>query len=258
MRSNFLKLSVLCCVLALVAFGSLGAVTSSQAAQSTMGATMAASMSASMAPTMSGMGSTMSATMSVTMSSTMMSTMSMSSTMASTMAAGSSTQFAPCPNAATMAATMSGTMMSTMSATMAASMAATTVPKAYLGVSAEQVQQCGARVLEVKAGTPAEKAGLQVNDVIVAVDGKAISGLDELRTAIQGKNPGDTVRLTYLRGSQQSDVTVTLAAIPADTTATMAATMSSGSGSGSSATMSATMGAGSSATMSATMAATAR
>ena len=53
----------------------------------------------------------------------------------------------------------------------------------------------------VSAGGPAAKAGLQVGDVIVAVDGKATLTSDALGTVLAGLKPGQTVKLTVQRQS---------------------------------------------------------
>jgi membrane-associated protease RseP (regulator of RpoE activity) len=94
----------------------------------------------------------------------------------------------------------------------------------YLGIAAEQVEQCGARVLEVKADSGADKANVQAGDVIVAVEGKPITGVADLRDAVRNKQAGDKLKLTLQRGTNQLDLTVTLGAIPQSTTATQAAT----------------------------------
>jgi putative serine protease PepD len=61
-------------------------------------------------------------------------------------------------------------------------------------------------------GGPAEKAGLQAGDLILALDGKAVLGSSELIVAIRSKQPGDTVTLTVRRNGSEHDVKVTLGA----------------------------------------------
>ncbi len=75
-----------------------------------------------------------------------------------------------------------------------------------LGVNARQ----GAVVLQVQPGGPAASAGLQRGDVITEVDGKPLQGDSGLAEAIYPHKPGDTVTLTVLRGSQSTQVKVTL------------------------------------------------
>jgi putative serine protease PepD len=87
---------------------------------------------------------------------------------------------------------------------------------AFLGIGLEDSSRSGggAAVTEVRSNTPADKAGLQVGDVITAVDGKKISSADELRSAITAHSPGDRVSITYVRGDQSHTVQVTLAERP--------------------------------------------
>ena len=63
-------------------------------------------------------------------------------------------------------------------------------------------------------GSPAEAAGLQAGDIIVAVDGEQITMDTDLSTLIVGYAPGDTVTLRVLRGSSAREVEVTLGELP--------------------------------------------
>jgi PDZ domain-containing protein len=54
----------------------------------------------------------------------------------------------------------------------------------------------GALVTDVLAGSPAEKAHIEPTDVIVAVDGKPVRKVSDLRPLISAHRPGDTVRLS--------------------------------------------------------------
>ncbi len=56
------------------------------------------------------------------------------------------------------------------------------------------------------------KAG---GDVITAVDGKPITGMEDLISAVNAKQPGDSVTLTVLRDGSSKEVTVKLADRPA-------------------------------------------
>jgi serine protease Do/serine protease DegQ len=60
----------------------------------------------------------------------------------------------------------------------------------------------GALVAEVAEGSAAERAGLQVGDVIVALDGAPLSGVMALRNRIGLLRIGETVRLTVIRKGQ--------------------------------------------------------
>jgi 2-alkenal reductase len=86
----------------------------------------------------------------------------------------------------------------------------------------------GIYVTSVVPGGPAEQAGVLAasqtistsglragGDLIIAVDGTPVQWFDDLmRYLILNKAPGDTVVLTVLRGSEQVDLTLTLAARP--------------------------------------------
>ena len=84
------------------------------------------------------------------------------------------------------------------------------VKHAYLGVQIGTT----AKVTGVRSGTPAARARLRVGDVITSVDGKRISSATELRSAIDAKQPGDAITVTFKRGSTTKTVRVTLTTRP--------------------------------------------
>ena len=51
-------------------------------------------------------------------------------------------------------------------------------------------------------GTAADQAGLREGDVIVRFAGAAIDGLEDLRTLVRDRRPGDTVAVLYLRDGE--------------------------------------------------------
>lgn len=57
----------------------------------------------------------------------------------------------------------------------------------------------GAYVLEVESGSPAEQAGMLVDDIVVSVDGTRISSKEEMTSILQSKQAGDTVILKVYR-----------------------------------------------------------
>jgi S1-C subfamily serine protease len=76
-------------------------------------------------------------------------------------------------------------------------------------------------ILKVRPNSPAAAAGLQgtrrdqtgnilLGDVIVGVDGQAITRSAELLTALERLQVGDKVTVTILRNNQRQDVKVTL------------------------------------------------
>jgi len=78
----------------------------------------------------------------------------------------------------------------------------------YFGVK----QGKGVLVSEVTKGGPADKAGLKAADVIVQVDSKSVSSVEELRTALSDDFTGDTrkVSLTIVRDHHEQTVTADL------------------------------------------------
>ncbi len=62
----------------------------------------------------------------------------------------------------------------------------------------------------VIAGSPADKAGLVENDIILEFNGKKITADNSLASAIQKLNPGDTVQLKVLRQGKEKNISVTL------------------------------------------------
>jgi S1-C subfamily serine protease len=115
------------------------------------------------------------------------------------------------------------------------------VHHAFLGVSGADVTprlaealnlsvEQGALVNEVTKGGPAEDAGVQAGDepvtvegqqafaggdVIVAIDGEPVTGMDDVISVVNSKRAGDEVTLTVLRDGSEMDITVTLGDRPA-------------------------------------------
>jgi S1-C subfamily serine protease len=115
------------------------------------------------------------------------------------------------------------------------------VDHAYLGISGHAVKpdvadtynlpvDAGVLVATVTDDSGADKAGLKGGetqvvvagetyvlggDIIVGIDGKPISSVEELRDAIAAHEPGQKVRLTVFRGAKKTSVTVKLGRQPA-------------------------------------------
>jgi len=112
------------------------------------------------------------------------------------------------------------------------------VEHAYLGVAVTTIPDAvasqlglpaGVEVTQVRAGTPAEKAGLKAStgtrsvggapyaiggDVITRVNGKRVGSVEDLQSEIGSRSPGTTVSLTYVRSGQTHVVQVTLGSRP--------------------------------------------
>ena len=93
----------------------------------------------------------------------------------------------------------------------------------FLGVSTEEVtrenmpryglagEPRGVGVRTVVKGSPAEKAGLRANDVIVRFDGEPVTSVRKLTRLIQESSPDHTARITVLRGGAEQEVSAKLA-----------------------------------------------
>ncbi len=101
--------------------------------------------------------------------------------------------------------------------------------RAYLGVTAVDSSAAnsygygqnsaatiaGAVVEQIGSGSPAAQAGMQVGDVITAVNGTAISGQDDLLNALANATPGATMTLTVNRDGSTISVKVQLGELSA-------------------------------------------
>jgi len=93
-----------------------------------------------------------------------------------------------------------------------------TAKHAFLGVGLDDgtatvdgVTRAGAVVKQVSEGSPAAEAGLQPDDVVVGIDGRAVGGAESLTAYVRSHAAGDQVTLTVARGGKALDVEVTLA-----------------------------------------------
>ncbi|MBI4544923.1 MAG: M28 family peptidase [Gemmatimonadetes bacterium] len=79
---------------------------------------------------------------------------------------------------------------------------------AYLGTVPDFTPvEHGVRLSGVRAGSPAEQAGLRAGDILVRFNDRDIADLFALTAALRAAAPGDTARIGLLRGGE--DVTVT-------------------------------------------------
>ncbi|MFJ7629939.1 trypsin-like peptidase domain-containing protein [Streptomyces sp. NPDC097595] len=62
----------------------------------------------------------------------------------------------------------------------------------------------------VTAGGPADKAGIEADDVITEVDGARVHSGEELIVKIRSHRPGDDLKLTVTRGGKDLSITLTL------------------------------------------------
>jgi len=72
--------------------------------------------------------------------------------------------------------------------------------------------ETGVAVAAVSTGTSAEAGGMQAGDVIVGWDDKKIADMRDLFERLQMHEPGDTVKITVIRGSEKVVLDITLKA----------------------------------------------
>ena len=90
------------------------------------------------------------------------------------------------------------------------------VRRAYIGIAAQQfalsrrrrhaaglTQESAVMVASVEPGSPAERAGLNSGDVILALDALAITGADDLIRVLAGDKIGRTIELEVLHNGSQ-------------------------------------------------------
>jgi len=95
-------------------------------------------------------------------------------------------------------------------------------PSAFLGVEVTSVdtviaeqfglpKACGVLVNSVVDNSPAERAGLQRSDCLLSVNNIAVENVDGFREIMAKLNPGDEVRIIYIRDGQKDTAYATLA-----------------------------------------------
>src|SRR5262249_48810753 len=93
------------------------------------------------------------------------------------------------------------------------------IRRSYIGVSAQTApihrrlvryydlpKETGVIVLSAESNSPAQRAGLREGDVIVALDGQPVAGVDDLHRVLSDVRTGATSELTILRGTDRLKV----------------------------------------------------
>lgn len=68
----------------------------------------------------------------------------------------------------------------------------------------------GAAISRIENNSPAEKAGLQIGDIIIAANGQAIKDSHDIRNLVGLLQVGDNVAIDYFRGNEKKTVTATI------------------------------------------------
>jgi S1-C subfamily serine protease len=90
------------------------------------------------------------------------------------------------------------------------------VRRAFIGIAAQQIaiprrlrhaaelnQESAVLAATVEAGSPADRAGVKTRDIILSLDGTAITGGDDLIRVLAGDKIGRTVEIEILRGGSR-------------------------------------------------------
>ena len=82
-----------------------------------------------------------------------------------------------------------------------------TIP-GFLGVHVRPDAQGRPVVEDVQPDSPADRAGLKVDDLVVRLDGKEVTSADAFRTALHAKAAGDSVQLATMRDGKPLEMSV--------------------------------------------------
>jgi S1-C subfamily serine protease len=101
------------------------------------------------------------------------------------------------------------------------------VSRAYLGIGTQQVSlrenwvdelklasDRGLLVVSLARGGPAERAGVFVGDIVVALDGQPCRDVDDLHAALGAARVGQSLKLELIRGGARSECAVVVAERP--------------------------------------------
>ncbi|MCI0462601.1 MAG: PDZ domain-containing protein [Gemmataceae bacterium] len=80
----------------------------------------------------------------------------------------------------------------------------------YLGIELAETAEGGARISRVAPDSPAAKAGLKAEDLIVSLADQEIQDAESLLSAMQRSKPGDVVAIRVKRGSEEIKLEATL------------------------------------------------
>ena len=106
-------------------------------------------------------------------------------------------------------------------------MTGATISRGYIGASIQNLStdladswglsgRKGAQVADLVPGGPAERAGLQPGDVVVAVNGAPVRTKEEMTREVARAHPGDTIHLDVYRGGHERTIDIKAGTRPSE------------------------------------------
>ena len=83
-----------------------------------------------------------------------------------------------------------------------------------MGYGIDLIADYGVIIIETFKDSPASEAGIQPNDVVIAIDGKKVEDMSDLKRKLFEYKDGDKSEFTILRNGEELKLTVTLKAKP--------------------------------------------
>ncbi len=101
------------------------------------------------------------------------------------------------------------------------------VVRGFLGVQLDDLQSGmgdyfgvengkGVIIMSVVEGSPAEKAGIKADDIVVEFEGEPVTNMNEFRNKVAMHKPGSKIALVVVRDKQRKTITATLDELPKD------------------------------------------
>ena len=95
------------------------------------------------------------------------------------------------------------------------------IKRGYLGISSQLVQlpeaqragrseEHGLLIVQVDEGSPAQKGGLLLGDILIAIDGHPLKDAEDLRSLLTGDRVGKTIPVEVIRGGKPQTLQVTV------------------------------------------------
>jgi serine protease Do len=79
----------------------------------------------------------------------------------------------------------------------------------YLGIEVERApptEELGVIITKIEDESPAQRAGLEVGDIIIGADGKCVLGVEDFYKILKAKSPGDMIKIKVVRKIEAKEV----------------------------------------------------